>query len=284
MRRVGVILAMVVVLAGIGALWVHKLLRLKPPSGLPPATRLLMQNVSEADQDVIKAIFSVRNGVSGRTATGTLVDQGFILTDAHAVAGARLSDLTVRSSAGAPVKLRGLEVDRELDVAFLAPAERLKGGLELGDDATAGPGEQAYTWGYPSGFETPQPLLCMGFVSGFMPAGTGESAGGRIVLSGPFSDGSAGGPLYRWKDYQLLGLVVTRPAASDPYAARLLKALGSAGSGASVSVPDESGRVETLSRDQALAKAIARVEGSQTGPIAEAVPFSLIKQRLEGMK
>lgn len=276
--------ALAVLLVGVGALWVHKLLRLKPPSGLPAATRILMDNVSEADQEVIKALFSIRNGASGRTATGTLVDQGIILTDAHAVAGARLSDLTVRSSAGVLVKLKGLEVDRELDVAFLAPAERLKGGLDLGEDATAGPGEQAYTWGYPSGFETPQPLLCMGFVSGFVPAGAGEGAGGRIVLSGPFSNGSAGGPLYRWKDYQLLGLVVTRPAAPDPYAARLLKALGSTGGGETVSVTDESGRVETLSREQALAGAIARVEGSQTGPIAEAVPFSLIKQRLDGMK
>ncbi len=282
MKRLAIILAVVVLLAGVGALWVHKMLRLKAPSGLPPATQMLMENVSEADRDVIKALFSIRNGASGRTATGTLVDQGFILTDAHAMEGARLVDLSVRSSTGSPVKLKGFEVDRALDVAFLAPADRLKGGLELGDDTTAGPGEQAYTWGYPSGFDTPQPLLCMGFVSGYVPAG--EGGGGRIVLSGPFSDGSAGGPLYRWKDYQLLGLVVTRPAAPDPYASRLLKALAAARPGESLSVPDEAGRAETLTAEQALARAIARVESTQTGPVAEAVPFSVIKARLEEMK
>ncbi len=116
--------------------------------------------------------------------------------------------------------LRGFELDRGLDVAFLLPAQRRKGGLELGEGGDFGPGDQVVTWGFSDAFDPPQPLLCMGFVAGFRlaPGETEKGAAARLVLGGPFLPSYAGAPVFRWRDNQMMGLLVMRASPNGPIA------------------------------------------------------------------
>jgi len=220
MRKLAFSLFVLLLLLGAGALFVLKVKRLVPPSKMPPATQVLMDKLGQSDRDLLQALFLVTNRARGTWSTGILTSYGTIVTDAHTAEGARLQDLSVLSSKGEPVALKGFELDRGLDVAFLYPAQKQGGGLELGQGGDFGPGDQVYTWGYSDGFDPPQPLLCMGFVAGFRLA-PGESEKGnatRLVLGGPFTTGYGGSPVFRWRDNQMVGLLVMRPVPTGPVA------------------------------------------------------------------
>lgn len=220
MRKLAFTLFVILLLLGAVALFVVKVKRLVPPTKMPPATQVLMDKVGQSDRDLLQALFLVTNRVRGTRSTGLLTSSGTIVTDAHAAEGARLQDLSVLSSKGEAVALKGFELDRGLDVAFLLPAQKQKGGLELGEGGDFGPGDQVYTWGYSDGFDPPQPLLCMGFVAGFRLA-PGEAERGsatRFVLGGPFLPSYAGAPVFRWRDNQMVGLLVMRAASNGPIA------------------------------------------------------------------
>jgi hypothetical protein len=213
MRKLAFSLFVLLLLLGAGALFVLKVKRLVPPSKMPPATQVLMDRLGQSDRDLLQALFLVTNRARGTWSTGILTSYGTIVTDARTAEGARLQDLAVLSSKGEPVSLKGFEQDRGLDVAFLYPAQKQGGGLELGQGGDFGPGDQVYTWGFSDAFDRPQPLLCMGFVAGFHLA-PGESEKGsatRLVLGGPFTTGYGGSPVFRWRDNQMVGLLVMRP-------------------------------------------------------------------------
>jgi hypothetical protein len=216
MRKLAFSLFVLFLLLGAGALFILKVKRLVPPSKMPPATQVLMDKLGQSDRDLLQALLLVSNRATGARSTGLLTLTGVIVTDAHTAEGARLQDLSVLSSKGEPVALKGFEMDRGLDVAFLLPAQKQEGGLELGQGGDFGPGDQVVTWGFSDGFDPPQPLLCMGFVAGYHLA-PGESEKGsatRLVLGGPFTTGYAGAPVFRWRDNQMMGLLVMRSAPS----------------------------------------------------------------------
>lgn len=220
MRKLAFTLFVLLLLLGAVALFVVKLKRLVPPSKMPPATQVLMDKLGQSDRDLLQALFLVTNRARGTRTTGILTSGGTIVTDAHTTEGARLQDLSVLSSKGESVPLKGFEQDHGLDVAFLLPAQKPKGGVELGEGGDFGPGDQVYTWGFSDGFDPPQPLLCMGFVAGFHLA-PGEAEKGsamRMVLGGPFTTGYAGSPVFRWRDNQMMGLLVMRATPSGAIA------------------------------------------------------------------
>jgi len=216
MRKLAFTLFVILLLLGAVALFVVKVKRLVPPSKMPPATQALMDKLGQSDRDLLQALFLVTNRASGTRSTGFLTTDGTLITDARAVEGARLQDLSVLSSKGDPVALKGFEQDRGLDLAFLLPAQKQKGGLELGEGGDFGPGDQVMTWGYSDAFDPPQPLLCMGFVAGFRlaPGASEKGSAGRLVLGGPFQPSYAGAPVFRWRDNQMVGLLVMRAAPS----------------------------------------------------------------------
>lgn len=220
MRKLAFTLFVILLLLGAVGLFVVKVKRLVPPSKMPPATQVLMDKVGQADRDLLQALFLVTNRARGTRSTGVLTADGTLVTDAHATEGARLQDLSVLSSKGEPVALKGFEQDRGLDVAFLYPAKKQGGGLALGEGGDFGPGDQVVTWGFSDAFDPPQPLLCMGFVAGFRLA-PGESEKGsatRFVLGGPFLPSYAGAPVFRWRDNQMMGLLVMRASSNGPTA------------------------------------------------------------------
>jgi len=216
MRKLAFTLFVILLLLGAGALFVLKVKRLVPPSKMPPATQVLMDKLGQSDRDLLQALLLVSNRATGTRSTGLLSLAGVIVTDARTAEGARLQDLSVLSSKGEPVALKGFELDRSLNVAFLLPAQKQEGGLELGQGGDFGPGDQVYTWGFSDEFDPPQPLLCMGFVAGYHLA-PGESEKGsatRLVLGGPFTTGYAGAPVFRWRDHQMVGLLVMHSCPS----------------------------------------------------------------------
>jgi hypothetical protein len=216
MRKLAFSLFVLLLLVGAGTLFVFKVKRLVPPSKMPPATQVLMDKLGQSDRDLLQALLLVTNRVTRVRSTGLLTASGVIITDARAAEGGRLQDLAVLSSKGDLVALKGFEQNHGLGLVFLFPAQAEKGGLDLGEGGDFGPGDQVYTWGYSDGFDPPQPLLCMGFVAGFHLA-AGESERGnatRLILGGPFTVGYAGAPVFRWRDNQMMGLLVTHASPS----------------------------------------------------------------------
>ncbi len=249
------------------------------------SARLLMENVGVTDREVIRSLFLVENRKTGRRGTGLLASRGFILTDVGIAAGARPGDLIVYSTTGRKIRLDGFEVEPDIGVVVLRPSVALKGGMDLDGPSGTVPGQKVYTWGFPRGELPPSPLFCAGAVAGYR---TVTTAGGvsttRLVLSGPFTMGNAGGPLFRSEDYKLIGFVVTQRVPLDPFIARALKALRTAPPGATVDMEDESGRLETIGAGELSSEVFERLAADQAGVEAEAVPIGLLKQRLADMR
>jgi hypothetical protein len=208
------VLTLVLLAAVVGALvlFVSKVKRLVPPAKMPPATQVLMDKLGQADRDLLHALYLVTNRTTGAAASGLLTSGGIIVTDGHSVDGLRLKDMAVTSSTGDAVPLKGVEVDRVLDLGFLFPSKLPSGGLELGEGGDFGPGDQIYSWGFSDAFTPPMPLLCMGYVAGFhlAPGESEKSTSTRLVIGGTFAPSYGGAPLFRWRDNQMVGLLVTR--------------------------------------------------------------------------
>ena len=215
MKKTALTLVLLIVAVGVLLLFVSKVKKLAPPAKMPPSTQVLMDELGQADRDLLQSLFLVSNHSSGTLSTGLLTSDGVIVTDARLAENSRLQDIAVTSSKGEPVPLRGLDVDRTLDLAFLLPVKRPAGGLELGGGGDFGPGDQVYAWGFSDNLVPPAPLLCMGFVAGFR-LGPGETARGlstRLVLGGEFASSYGGAPVFRWRDNQMVGLLIIRQGA-----------------------------------------------------------------------
>jgi hypothetical protein len=261
-------LLVVALLAGFvwGGIWLRRLwvgpLK-EPPEN--PSTQLLLKSVGDADRQVIRALYLVTNLATGRQATGVLSQEGPILTDASVVAGTRPGDIRVTSCLGAPVPIRGMQVDPAMGVAQLYLREKLKGGMDLSGTEEVSPGEAVYAWGFPEGVQPPEPLLSSGVVAGLRVVTRGGGLDTRLVLSGAFTSGYGGGPLFRARDFKLVGLVVTRPLPLDPVVARAAAELG---------VRAEKATPEEGAADKELQRALDRLGRVQAGAVIEAVPLS----------
>lgn len=270
-----------------GAVYAYRYLKQTYFAGSGPqnSSQVLMESVGVTDQAVIRSLFMVENRRTGRQGTGILAKQGYIVTDAGIVRGARPGDLVVHSTAGQAVRLDGFEVLPGTGVAVLRPSVALEGGMDLEGPSGSVPGQQVYAWGFPRRELPPDPLFCGGVIAGFR---TVKTAGGgttsRLVLSGPFTLGNGGGPLFRSEDYKLIGFVVTRPAPVDPFVKRALRALASAPPGATVDVEDESGRLQRVGVEKLSSEVLQKLARTQAGVEAEAIPIDVLKKDLAGMR
>jgi hypothetical protein len=212
LKKAVLTLILLAAVAGALLLFVSKVRRLVPPAKMPPATQILMEKLGQADRDLLHALYLVTNRTTGAAASGLLTSDGIIVTDGHSIEGLRLQDLAVTSSTGDAVPLKGMEVDRALDLGFLFPAKTTSGGLELGEGGDFGPGDQIYAWGFSDAFVPPMPLLCMGYVAGFhlAPGESEKGASTKLVIGGTFAASYGGAPLFRWRDNQMVGLLVMR--------------------------------------------------------------------------
>ncbi len=212
MKKAALTLVFLAAVVGVLLLFVSKVKRLVPPSKMPPATQVLMDKLGQSDRDLLHALFLVTNKTTGAVSSGLLTSGGIIVTDGHAVDGFRLQDLAVTGSTGEAVPLKGVEVDRALDLGFLLPAQRPARGLELGEGGDFGPGDQIYAWGFSDAFAPPMPLLSMGYVAGFhlAPGESEKSTATRLVIGGTFAPSYGGAPLFRWRDNQMVGLLIWR--------------------------------------------------------------------------
>jgi hypothetical protein len=118
-KKAALTLVLLAAIVGALVLFVSKVKRLVPPAKMPPATQVLMEKLGQADRDLLHALYLVTNRATGAAASGLLTSDGIIVTDGHSVEGLRLQDLAVTSSTGEAVALKGLEVDRALDLGFL---------------------------------------------------------------------------------------------------------------------------------------------------------------------
>lgn len=139
------------------------------------------------------------------TGSGVILDAtGYVLTNAHVVAGARSIQVQLASEHKAPggrsiLKPRGrllggqiVGVDRETDLALLRVEARDLPFLEFGDSDEVHPGELVFAFGSPFGLEN---SVSMGIVSALARQPEPDHPMVYIQTDAPINPGNSGGPL-----------------------------------------------------------------------------------------
>jgi S1-C subfamily serine protease len=113
---------------------------------------------------------------------------------------------------GAALAAPPAATDPRLDLALLAPAQKVDGGLRVwaGDDLVIG--EPVVAWGYPAGYDGAAPLLTAGYLSGVGAETTGPVSVPRGLVNGAFNLGNSGGPLIDVRTLTVVGVVASKLA------------------------------------------------------------------------
>jgi serine protease Do len=162
-----------------------------------------------ASPSVVLILAAEREGAGGELGTGSVIDGGRILTNAHVV----INDKTGRPYSAVriymkpehvtgdtkrdlhgPISAKVARFDRALDLAILEPETKLRAGsLALGDDSTVEPGDPVVAIGHPEqgGLWT----LTQGVVSTVIADLGGVPGKDAFQTDASINRGNSGGPL-----------------------------------------------------------------------------------------
>jgi serine protease Do len=162
-----------------------------------------------ASPSVVLILAAEREGAGGELGTGSVIDGGRILTNAHVVIDdktgrpysvvriymkpERVTGDTKRDLHG-PIAAKVSRFDRALDLAILEPETKLRAGsLALGDDSTVEPGDPVVAIGHPEqgGLWT----LTQGVVSTVIADLGGVPGKDAFQTDASINRGNSGGPL-----------------------------------------------------------------------------------------
>ena len=179
------------------------------PTPIPTSVNgsLVIDAAGPEQRKSLGAIYLIACPESG-FGTGFLLDQGFMVTNAHVVSTCTEQNLYGISAQNKRVTFSRLIVDKDRDLALLVPTEKLTDGLKLATADTPEPGTGVSTWGFPFGYNGVSPLLSVGYVSGYRTVTTNGKDVKHIVVNGAFNHGNSGGPLLVSHANQVIGVVV----------------------------------------------------------------------------
>lgn len=135
-----------------------------------------------------------------RSASGTLVAEGVVLTNAHAVHACR------SVSVGEPsIRASVVNIDRDLDLALLKVPGVVGQPVAVSSSAQVTLGESVTVAGYPLS----NMLSSLNITNGTVSSESGVGQAGLFQISAPVQPGSSGGPVLNESGH-LLGIVVSR--------------------------------------------------------------------------
>ena len=143
------------------------------------------------------------NAVAGdapRSASGTLIAEGIVLTNAHAIDGCGSISVGEQSSSATV-----LEIDRDLDLALLRVPE-------VGGKPVAVTPKPLVTLGEPitvAGYPLSNMLGALNITNGTVSSEKGAGEAGLFQISAPVQPGSSGGPVLN-ESGDLIGIIVSR--------------------------------------------------------------------------
>lgn len=227
-------------------------------SQMPISTQWTRDAVGDEGREAIGSVFQIICPQTRSQGTGFLLENGYIITNAHVVQEAMSGGIMAQSSRGEEVNFSDKSIDSERDLAVLDPIQDLDGGLELDTDGEFDVGAQVSTWGYPIGHSGPSPLLSVGYLSGFSQEMTASGSVKQLVVNGAFNDGNSGGPLFLSEDNSVIGVVVAKHAPFTPFQHSALEALAETDKGNIFTAEDGDGNNQKFSQAQIVADLMQR--------------------------
>ena len=177
-------------------------------TGVPTATRWTLDAAGPSQGSTIRSVYLLVCPAADKEGTAFLLKDGTMVTDEHVVAGCTKEQLYARSAYGREVRFSKVVTDRDRDLALLVPSEKLLGGLDLGPDTGPAVGTRVSTWGFPLTYSGPAPLLSVGYVAGYAARTVGGRTVKHVVVNGAFNPGNSGGPVLKFGDDKVIGIVV----------------------------------------------------------------------------
>lgn len=249
----------------------------KGQSNLPVSTELTISkaNIFNQNNEILN-VFLVENLSAQSVGTGFLLHNGQVVTNEHVVHGGQLNQLLLFSPNGQRYNLKNVIVDTVRDLALLTLAQAITGGYDLGDENSISIGNQAYTWGFPLGYNGPSPLLSVGYLSGInviQPFANKRVK--HLVVNGAFNPGNSGGPLII--NGKVIGVVQSKAAPITPAIASALDALLKNQSGMMYTNTDALGKQTMVSEAQIIGQILLYYRELAQVMIGEAVAVSELK-------
>lgn len=197
---------------------------------IPISTKWTIEAANDAGKQSVKFVYMIltKNGDKG---TGFLLSNGILITNEHVVRGCEPADVTAISSFDNHVKISNIITDPFRDLALLIPSSVLRGGLEMDKNKIPNVGDKVLTWGFPLGYSGPNPLLSVGYLSGFREQKKGKRSVKRLVVNGAINPGNSGGPLFCEGNGSIIGIVVAKHAPLTCFQKSALKVLSKQKSG-----------------------------------------------------
>ncbi|WP_437711017.1 serine protease [Sorangium sp. So ce448] len=169
-----------------------------------------------ANADVAAAVALIR--VPGSHGTGWLVSPTHVVTNHHVVAGAEASQVYVLFPDDEMRVGTKIDADPLTDLAVVhvdSCAPRLAMAIDVDEPII---GTELCTWGHPTPYAGPSPLLISGHLAGFSryqpPGGIAQR---RLVLNAAINPGNSGGPVMAARKTTVCGVVATKALYLPPH-------------------------------------------------------------------
>jgi S1-C subfamily serine protease len=242
-----------------------------PTTEMPVATQWTLDAAGPVQQNGIKAVVLLVCPVTHMKGTGFLVNDGLVVTNNHVVSGCSAQQMVGHSSLGATIHFRKLSSDQVVDLALLRPTEVLGGGLQLAAGVGPSVGTPVSTWGYPLSFNGPAPILSTGYIAGFLEDGPGEKKVKHLIINGAFNPGNSGGPLFKFGDDKVIGIVVAKLAPFSESVQKTIDVMAQNGTGVIYTATDSSGKTRNFSEGQVVASILQEFYNDSQVMIGEAI-------------
>jgi hypothetical protein len=249
----------------------------------PTAVQWTLGAATATQKEVITSVFLLYCPKSGMKGTGFLLASGLIVSNNHVVEGCTAADMQANPWGGQQFGFDKMATDATVDLALLHPTKHQTGGLELGTDEDPELGTEVNTWGFPLTYNGPAPLLSIGYVAGFVKDGADGHEVKHVVVNGAFNPGNSGGPLLRWKDNKVIGVVVAKFHLYLPYVKDIITVPNKQTSGFMYQGTDAQGKTVSFSEAQVVGAVLEQFYNNTQVMIGEAISVSelrsFVKQR-----
>jgi len=244
---------------------------------LPVATQWMHGATPPYAQQAIDAVAMVVVNNTGSKGTGWLVADRMLVTNEHVIRGGSPNSIVARFPDGSALGVASIVgVDAALDLAVLE-LQRAPAATPLKLDTSAiSVGMQVYALGFPLAYNGPAPLMIVGYVAGFeaRTVSAGAAPQQRIVLNAALNPGNSGGPVLRWGESCVAGVVVSKHAPISPFLQSAIDALATNQSGIVFTATDAQGNTHTFVESQLVADVLKYFRSMTQVVIGEAIPMA----------
>lgn len=205
--------------------------------------------------------------------TGFFHKSGWIITANHVVAGCKVPDLLIVTSAGQVLKAVSVDTDPQVDLAAILPSVRVTmDALPVSKRTEIEVGTPVVTWGFPAGYSGALPLLTTGHLAGVdrVPVKHGQPVP-RWIVNAAFNGGNSGGPVLSPETGEVVGVVASKLAPIPPEIESALSALAHQKSGFLYKRILPNGQVQNMTEGQVIGEVLLYLRSQTQLVLGQAV-------------